>query len=52
MFLFLCFLRSCMSWHYPNSPKKPGMACRAHQNWLPKGSSAENDPLPVWFYPR
>ncbi|MBZ7263807.1 transcriptional regulator [Klebsiella oxytoca] len=41
-----------MSWHYPNSPKKPGMGCRALQSWCQAGSDPQNDPLPVWFYPQ
>ncbi|EFE8234091.1 serine/threonine protein kinase [Escherichia coli] len=36
--LLLCTLpllvRSCLSWHYPNSPKKRKTALNPRHNWL------------------
>ncbi|EFC1481187.1 serine/threonine protein kinase [Escherichia coli] len=52
--LLLCTLpllvRSCLSWHYPNSPKNRKTALRARHDWLPCGSEQKKDPLRIWFY--
>ncbi|EBA8767038.1 serine/threonine protein kinase [Salmonella enterica] len=54
--LLLCSLpflvRSCLSWHYPNSPKNRKTALRPCPVWLRHGSVAKKDPLRIWFYPQ
>ncbi|EDM7409294.1 serine/threonine protein kinase [Salmonella enterica subsp. enterica serovar Sandiego] len=48
----LCLLRSCLSWHYPNSPKNRKTTLRPCPVWLRCGSAAKKDPLRIWFYPQ
>ncbi|EBW6041017.1 serine/threonine protein kinase [Salmonella enterica subsp. enterica serovar Oranienburg] len=54
--LLLCSLlflvRSCLSWHYPNSPKKRKNALSPRHDWLQRGSELIKDPLRIWFYPQ
>ncbi|EAV7926761.1 serine/threonine protein kinase [Salmonella enterica] len=54
--LLLCSLpflvRSCLSWHYPNSPKNRYTSCNPCPAWLQRGSEQEKDPLRIWFYPQ
>ncbi|EFH7843885.1 transcriptional regulator [Escherichia coli] len=40
------------SWHYPISPKSSKTTCSPHHDWLKTGSSLQNDPLRIWFYPQ
>ncbi|WP_250112100.1 hypothetical protein [Escherichia coli] len=49
---FLCVLRSCSSWHYPNSPKNRKTALSPCHDWLQRGSELKKDPLRIWFYPQ
>ncbi|MEL3282458.1 serine/threonine protein kinase [Escherichia coli] len=46
------FVRSCLSWHYPNSPKNGKPALSPHHDWLKTGSQRQNAPLCIWFYPQ
>ncbi|ASG52514.1 serine/threonine protein kinase [Escherichia coli] len=46
------FVRSCLSWHYPNSPKNRKTAINPRHYWLHGGSEQKNDPLRIWFYPQ
>ncbi|WP_437124864.1 serine/threonine protein kinase [Escherichia coli] len=57
--LLLCTLpllvRSCLSWHYPNSPNSPKNgkpALSPRHDWLNTGSLLQNVPLRIWFYPQ
>ncbi|WP_250694644.1 serine/threonine protein kinase [Escherichia coli] len=54
--LLLCTLpllvRSCLSWHYPNSPKNGKPVLSPHHDWLKTGSLRQNAPLRIWFYPQ
>ncbi|ECB7890904.1 serine/threonine protein kinase [Salmonella enterica subsp. enterica serovar Bareilly] len=54
--LLLCTLpllvRSCLSWHYPNSPKNRKTACRPCYIRPQSGSESKKDPLRIWFYPQ
>ncbi|EDM9064794.1 serine/threonine protein kinase [Salmonella enterica subsp. enterica serovar Give] len=54
--LLLCSLpllvQSCLSWHYPNSPKNRKTALRPCPVWLHRGFAAKKDPLRIWFYPQ
>ncbi|EBL5818953.1 serine/threonine protein kinase [Salmonella enterica subsp. enterica serovar Muenchen] len=50
-FTFL-LVRSCLSWHYPISPKNRKTARRPCPVWLRSGSAAKKDPLLIWFYPQ
>ncbi|EFE8091512.1 serine/threonine protein kinase [Escherichia coli] len=45
-------LRSCLSWHYPNSPKNRKTALSPRYDWLQRGSVLKKDPLRIWFYPQ
>ncbi|EPD0890393.1 transcriptional regulator [Escherichia coli] len=51
MLLFL-LVRSCLSWHYPISPKNGKPALSPHHDWLKTGSLRQNAPLRIWFYPQ
>ncbi|WP_407907725.1 serine/threonine protein kinase [Escherichia coli] len=44
--------RSCLSWHYPISPKNGKPALSPHHDWLKTGSLRQNAPLRIWFYPQ
>ncbi|MEJ3325112.1 serine/threonine protein kinase [Escherichia coli] len=49
------FVRSCLSWHYPNSPNSPKNgkpAISPRHDWLKTGSLRQNAPLRIWFYPQ
>ncbi|EPS0032940.1 serine/threonine protein kinase [Escherichia albertii] len=46
------FLRFCLSWHYPISPKNGKPALSPHHDWLKTGSQRQNAPLRIWFYPQ
>ncbi|EKP1492482.1 serine/threonine protein kinase [Escherichia coli] len=46
------FLRFCLSWHYPNSPKNGKPAISPRHDWLKTGSLRQNAPLRIWFYPQ
>ncbi|HAN8106105.1 TPA: serine/threonine protein kinase [Escherichia coli] len=46
------FVRSCLSWHYPNSPKNRKPALSTRHDWLKTGSLLQNVPLRIWFYPQ
>ncbi|PPS48793.1 serine/threonine protein kinase [Citrobacter braakii] len=48
----LIMVRSCLSWHYPISPKKRKTALSPRHDWLQRGSTLKNDPLRIWFYPQ
>ncbi|WP_435300916.1 serine/threonine protein kinase [Escherichia coli] len=54
--LLLCSLpflvRSCLSWHYPISPKNGKPALSPRHDWLKTGSLRQNAPLRIWFYPQ
>ncbi|EAM3637779.1 TPA: serine/threonine protein kinase [Escherichia coli] len=54
--LLLCSLlfliRSCLSWHYPISPKNGKPALSPRHDWLNTGSLLQNVPLRIWFYPQ
>ncbi|EHK3794366.1 serine/threonine protein kinase [Escherichia coli] len=50
--LFSFRVRSCLSWHYPNSPKNGKPALSPHHDWLKTGSQRQNAPLCIWFYPQ
>ncbi|HFF1967979.1 TPA: serine/threonine protein kinase [Escherichia coli] len=45
-------VRSCLSWHYPNSPKNGKPALSPRHDWLNTGSLRQNAPLRIWFYPQ
>ncbi|MGH0099372.1 serine/threonine protein kinase [Escherichia coli] len=51
-------VRSCLSWHYPNSPNSPNSpkngkpALSPRHDWLNTGSLLQNVPLRIWFYPQ
>ncbi|ELO3213263.1 serine/threonine protein kinase [Escherichia coli] len=45
-------LRSCLSWHYPISPKSGKPALSPRHNWLNTGSLLQNASLRIWFYPQ
>ncbi|WP_439896587.1 transcriptional regulator [Salmonella enterica] len=45
-------VRSCLSWHYPNSPKNRKTALSPCHDWLQRGSELKNAPLRIWFYPQ
>ncbi|WP_413247228.1 serine/threonine protein kinase [Salmonella enterica] len=45
-------LRSCLSWHYPISPKNRKTALSPRHDWLQRGSTLKKDPLRIWFYPQ
>ncbi|MGM3366889.1 serine/threonine protein kinase [Escherichia coli] len=46
------FVRSCLSWHYPNSPKNGKPAISPRHDWLKTGFLLQNAPLRIWFYPQ
>ncbi|EFO1605591.1 serine/threonine protein kinase [Escherichia coli] len=46
------FLRFCLSWHYPNSPKNDKTALHPLHYWLHEGFEQKKNPFPIWFYPR
>ncbi|AYK01920.1 serine/threonine protein kinase [Klebsiella pneumoniae] len=46
------FVRSCLSWHYPNSPKNRETPLSPRRDWLLRGSMLKKDPLRIWFYPQ
>ncbi|EHK7080245.1 serine/threonine protein kinase [Escherichia coli] len=46
------FLRFCLSWHYPNSPKNRKTALSPCHDWLQRGSEQKKAPLRIWFYPQ
>ncbi|EDI0825406.1 serine/threonine protein kinase [Salmonella enterica subsp. enterica serovar Muenster] len=45
-------VRSCLPWHYPNSPKKHKTTCNPRHNWIQTGSEWKITPLRVWLYPQ
>ncbi|ECD3902707.1 serine/threonine protein kinase [Salmonella enterica subsp. enterica serovar Haga] len=45
-------VRSCLSWHYPNSPKNRKTVLSPCHDWLKRGSVLKKDPLRIWFYPQ
>ncbi|EML9727388.1 serine/threonine protein kinase [Klebsiella aerogenes] len=45
-------VRSCLSWHYPISPKNRKTALSPRHDWLQHGSTLKKDPLRIWFYPQ
>ncbi|EBM0758602.1 transcriptional regulator [Salmonella enterica subsp. enterica serovar Muenchen] len=51
-------VRSCLSWHYPNSPNSPNSpknrktVLSPRHDWLKRGSVLKKDPLRIWFYPQ
>ncbi|HFL4535281.1 TPA: hypothetical protein ACG313_004925 [Escherichia coli] len=45
-------VRSCLSWHYPNSPKNGKPVLSPHHDWFKTGSLRQNAPLRIWFYPQ
>ncbi|UMV03782.1 transcriptional regulator (plasmid) [Shigella flexneri] len=45
-------VRSCLSRHYPNSPKNGKPVLSPHHDWLKTGSLRQNAPLRIWFYPQ
>ncbi|EOT0930111.1 TPA: serine/threonine protein kinase [Escherichia coli] len=50
--LFPFVLLSCLSWHYPISPKNGKPAISQRHDWLKTGSLLQNAPLRIWFYPQ
>ncbi|TBN97406.1 serine/threonine protein kinase [Salmonella enterica subsp. salamae serovar 13,22:z:-] len=46
------WVRSGLSWHYPNSPKNRKTALSPRHDRLQRGSTLKKDPLRIWFYPQ
>ncbi|EBX9282938.1 serine/threonine protein kinase [Salmonella enterica subsp. enterica serovar Gaminara] len=52
LFFLPFWFRSCLSWHYPNSPKNRKNALSPRHDWLHGRSEQKKDPLRIWFYPQ